>query len=96
MLLSFSLLVRAIVQFLMRDGLKKYTEENPDDEIRAGWGGKKLETPTFKLFYEHSINCKFERVNWNEYTFNWPNVETRAQVIPLLVLMGFTISTILL
>ena len=95
MLLNFSLLIRAVIQYRMRDGLKKHMEANPEDIIRAGWGGKKLLAPTFHLFYEHSINCKYERTKADEYTFDWPNVETKANVVPLLMLMGFTISTIL-
>lgn len=96
MLLSVALLIRAIVQYRLRDGLKKHLQENPGAIIRAGWGGKKLESPTFHLFYEHTINCKFERIPSGEYTFDWPNVETRATVGALLMLMGLSISTILL
>ena len=95
MLLNFSLLIRAVIQYRMRDGLKDHMEANPDDIIRAGWGGKKLVSPTFQLFYEHSINCKYERIEIGEYKFDWPNVETKAKVEPLLMLMGFTVSTIL-
>jgi len=95
MLLSFSLLVRAIIQYRLRDGLKRHLEENPDDIIYAGWNGKKLISPTFQLFYSHTINCRFEREGNSGYSFNWPNVETKAIVVPLLMLLGFTISTIL-
>ena len=96
MLLHFSLLVRAIIQFRMREGLRKHNEEKPDVPIYAGWNGRPLISPTFKLFYEHSINCNFERMTGeNEYTFDWPFVETKELVVPLLMLMGLTISTIL-
>lgn len=96
MLLSFSLLVRAIIQYRLRDGLRQHLEENPDNIIYAGWNGKKLTSPTFQLFYTHTINCKFKREGNSDYSFNWPNVETRAVVVPLLMLLGFTISTVLL
>ena len=97
MLLHFSLLVRAIIQFRMREGLKKHNEENPCVPIYAGWNGRPLKNPTFKLLYEHSINCRYERkTGEKEYTFDWPFVETKAVVVPLLKLMGLTISTILL
>jgi len=95
MLLSFSLLVRAIVQHRMRDGLQKHLENNPNDIIRAGWARKRLEAPTFHLFYEHSINCRYERIKADEYTFDWPNVKTKEVVAPLLMLMGLSISSVL-
>ena len=95
MLLHFSLLIRAIVQYRMREGLQKHLEANPKDIIRAGWGGKKLVAPTFQLLYEHSINCKYERINNDDYTFDWPSAETKALVTPLLKLMGLSISSIL-
>ena len=96
MLLHFALLVRAIIQFRMREGLKRHNEEHPDIPINAGWNGRPLINPTYKLFYEQSINCRYERkTGYDEYTFNWPNVETKEVVVQLLALMGLTISTIL-
>lgn len=95
MLLNLSLIIRAIVQYRMRDGLQKHLEANPKDIIRAGWGRKKLEAPTFLLFYEHSINCRYERISKEDYTFDWPNAETKALVVPLLTLMGLSICSIL-
>jgi transposase len=96
MLLSFSLLVRAIIQYRLKDGLKQHLEENPYEAIYAGWSGRKLISPTFQLFYMHTKNCRFEREGNSDYSFNWPNVETRAVVVPLLKLLGLTISTILM
>ena len=96
MLLHFSLLVRAIIQFRMREGLKSHNEEHPDVPINAGWNRRALKNPTFKLFYEQSINCYYERkTGYDEYRFNWPNVETKEVVAQLLALMGLTILTIL-
>ena len=37
MLLSFSLLIRALIQHRLREGLKKHEEENPGQPIYAGW-----------------------------------------------------------
>lgn len=91
MLLSFSLLVRAIIQYRMRDGLKKHEEENPDKPIYAGWAGRPLKNPTYKLLYEHSINCRFERTERDEYSLTWPNVETKHYVTSLLSLMGLSL-----
>lgn len=37
-LLTLSLLVRAILQYRLRDGLKEYEEMNPGEKLCAGWG----------------------------------------------------------
>ena len=95
MLLSVALLVRAIVQYRLREGLRKHKEENPDSEIRAGWGGRPLANPTFKLFYEHSARCHYVREGFREYSFAWPNCETHAVVLPLLKLLGLNIATLI-
>jgi transposase len=95
MLLCISLLIRAIIQFRMRDGLVKFNAENPGQVIHAGWGGRPLENPTFHLFYEHSINCYYERESGNKYTFVWSTTKTRNLVEPLLELMGLSVSSIL-
>ena len=95
MLLNFSLLIRAIIQYRMRDGLKKHIEKNPDEVIYAGWAGRLLKNPTFKLLYEHSINCKYKHIAFNDYEFIWPNVEIKELVLPLLMLMGLTPATIM-
>jgi len=95
MLLTFSLLVRALIQYRLREGLKEYRENNPKQSIRAGWGGKELKNPTFKLFYEHSINCCYERENNGCYSFAWPSTETKERVAPLLQFLGLSVETIL-
>lgn len=95
MLLNFSLLIRAIIQYRMRNGLKKHLDVNPSATIFAGWAGRPLVNPTFKLLYEHSINCKYEHVQRGEYRFVWPNVEIKELVLPLLELMGLSPASIL-
>jgi hypothetical protein len=92
MVLSFSLLIRAIIQYRMRSGMKKHNEENPGAPIYAGWGGRPLANPTFKLFYEHSARCHFVCENHDHYTFSWPNTETENCVLPLLNLMGISLE----
>jgi transposase len=92
MILSFSLLIRAIIQYLMRDGMKRHNEERPGVPIYAGWGGRPLANPTFKLFYEHSARCYFVRENYDHYTFSWPNLDTENCVLPLLNLMRVTLE----
>ena len=92
MLLTLSLLLRALIQFRLREGLKAHNEANPNVPIRAGWGGRPLKNPTFKLLYEHSINCCFEREHFCQYIFGWPSSITRQRVEPLLELMGLTLE----
>ncbi len=45
MVLSFALLVRAIIQFRLREGLKEFNEENPGVKLYAGWNGRALTNP---------------------------------------------------
>jgi transposase len=95
MLLTFSLLLRALIQYRLREGLCAVKEEEPDKKIYAGWGGRPLKTPTFKLLYEHSVNCYFVRENREEYSFAWPSIETKSRVGPLLELLGLRLEQIL-
>jgi transposase len=95
MVLSFSLLIRAIIQFRLREGLKESTNKNPDEKIYAGWNGRELKNPTYKLFYEHSIHCYFERESDDSYSFMWPNTKTQRCVESLLKLMHLDIEYML-
>jgi len=95
MILTFSLLVRALIQFRLREGLKSFNEEHPNEKIYAGWGSRPLVAPTFKLLYEHSINCCFERENWGHYSFCWLSNVTRNRVEPLLELMSLSLEKLL-
>ena len=95
MLLTFSLLLRALIQFRLREGLKDFKEKNPGKKIFAGWGCRPLESPTFKLFYEHSINCFYVRESPGIYSFSWPSYDTEKRVDPLLSLMGFSVENLL-
>ena len=88
MLLTFSLLIRAIIQYRLREGLREYLEKNPEGELRAGWGNRPLKNPTYRLFYEHGANCYFEKEGSGEYSFAWPTVETRERMSILLELLG--------
>jgi transposase len=95
MVLTFSLLLRALIQFRLREGLKDYNNKNPGEKLYVGWGSRALEAPTFKLLYEHSYNCYFERENWGSYIFEWPNSITQYRVTELLKLMGLSIEKLL-
>ena len=95
MLLSLALLLRALIQYRLRDGLKQHEAENPDVPIMAGWGGRPLKNPTYKLLYEHSINCFYSRESLGKYSFVWPFPETKQIVGSLLSLMGLTVKTIM-
>lgn len=95
MLLSLALLVRAIIQYRMREGLKKYEEEHPGEVLRAGWGGRRLEKPTYRLLYEHSVNCYFEKEEMGVYSYSWSSVETKERVGILLYLMGIRLEELI-
>jgi transposase len=95
MILSFSLLIRALIQHRLRAGLKKHQEVNPDEPIYAGWNGRELTSPTFKLPYEQTINCYYERERSGEYSFIWPFTEAKYIVKSLLSLMDETVASIL-
>ena len=94
-LLHISLLIRALIQFRLREGLRIHKEERSNESINAGWSGRPLENPTFKLLYEHTVNCRFESCIPAEYTFSWPSEKTKNKVLPLLTLLGFSLFDIL-
>jgi transposase len=91
MLLSFALLIRALIQYRLREGLKSFNEQHPGEEIYAGWGGRPLIKPTFKLLYEHCVNCWFERETRGKYSFSWLSIDMKTRVVPLLRLWGVTL-----
>ena len=95
MILSFSLLIRALIQHRLRVGLKKYNEENPGKPIYAGWNNRELKAPTFKLLHEQTANCYYENTNSGEYNFIWSYVEAKYIVRSLLSLMEETIASIM-
>lgn len=95
MLLSLSLLIRAVIQYRMREGLKEFKEKNPNVKLRAGWGGRTLENPTYRLLYEHSVNCYFEKEDKGIYSYAWPSSETRERVETLLNLMKITLDELI-
>lgn len=96
MVLTVSLLIRAIIQYRLREGLRKFEEKEPGKKLKAGWGGRPLTNPTYRLFYEHSINCCYEKESMNDYSYTWPNLETRERVEILLMLLGERLDSLLL
>jgi transposase len=95
MILSFSLLIRALIQHRLRAGLKDHNEKTSNEPIYAGWNGRELKNPTFKLFYEHTINCFYERESSGEYSFAWLHTDIQYIVTSLLSLMGETVASIM-
>jgi len=95
MILSFSLLLRALIQHRLRAGLEKHQECHPEEPIYAGWNGRELKSPTYKLLYEQTINCYYEREGQGEYSFIWPYSEAKYIVGSLLALMDETVASIL-
>ena len=100
MLLTFSLLIRALIQFKLRQGLKKlekkeFEEKGIELNLKVGWGGKKLTAPTFKMLYEYTVNCFFEKEPEGEYSFTWPSKKTEFRVTTLLRLMELDVIDLL-
>jgi len=91
MILSFSLLIRAIIQYRIRDGLRVHKQEHPNGKLYVGWNGRELTSPTYKLLYEHAFDCYFEREGADLYSFAWPFVESKKRVGTLLWLMGLDV-----
>lgn len=93
MLLVFSLLVRALIEFRLRVGLEVFREQHSGGSLCAGWGGRELVSPTFKLFYEHAFNCCFEREKGvGCFSFSWPHERAEVRVGVLLLLMGYSLE----
>jgi len=96
MILHVSLLIRALIQFRLREGLKAYEENHPGETINAGWGGRPLKNPTFQLIYEHSRDTYFEYDRFtSEFSFEWPNEKTKVIITHLLSLLGFSLPDII-
>jgi len=91
MILSIALLIRAIIQYKLREGLKKFKVEHPEGKLMVGWNGRELKAPTYRLLYEHSIECYFERESMGKYSFSWPYCESEERVGTLLWLMGLNV-----
>ena len=91
MILSFALLIRAIIQHRLREGLNAFKQEHPSGKLYVGWNGRELISPTYKLLYEHSFDCFFEREGIGRYSFAWPFVESKERVGSLLWLMGLDV-----
>ena len=53
--LSIALLIRAIIQFKLREGLCEFKEKHPDGKLFVGWNGRELANPTYRLLYEHAF-----------------------------------------
>lgn len=95
MLLSLSLLVRSIIQYRMRQGLKTYNEQNPKKPLKAGWGNKKLEAPTFKMLFEYARNNAYVRTGPEALSFDFLSEENQLKVTTLLHLMGLTVASLI-
>lgn len=95
MLLSLSLLVRSILQYRMRQGLKTYTDQNPKKPLKAGWGHKKLEVPTFKMLFEYCRNNYYLRTGPEDYSFNFHSADNEFLVTTLLSLMNLTVADLI-
>lgn len=95
MLLTLSLLIRAIIQFRLREGLKNFKEKNGEKTLKVDWGNRPLKNPTYQLLHEHAGNCYFEKDGMSEYSFAWPTVETKIRVETLMMLLDSTLDELL-
>ncbi len=95
MILSLALMVRAILQYRMRQGLAEYQKENPGKVLKAGWGTKKLQAPSFQLLFEYSRNLYYLKTGQDEYEFNFDSDENEVRLTILLGLMDLTVSDLI-
>lgn len=58
-------------------------------------GNRPLKNPTYRLFYEHSVNCYYEKEEIGNYSYAWPTMETKQRVETLLMLMGVSLESLL-
>ena len=91
MALSVALLIRAVIQFKLREGLREFKEKHPGGKLFVGWNGRDLANPTYRLLYEHAFDCHFDREDYGKYSFAWPFVESKERVGTLLWLMGLDV-----
>jgi hypothetical protein len=94
MLLVFALLVRALIEYRLRAGLRALRAQCPGKSLRAGWGGGELRAPTFKMLFEHGVNCYFEREGVECYSFCWPHSRTEVRVGVFLELLGYSLESL--
>ena len=92
MLLDMALLVRSLIQYRMRQGLRTYEAQNPKRPLKAGWGKKKLEAPTFKLLFESCRNNDYLKTGPDTYSFDFHSTDNEFQVTTLLNLLGLGIG----
>lgn len=94
-LLSISLLLRGLIQFRLREGLKEHNETNPNEDLKIGWNKRKLVSPTYRLLFESIKNNYFLKVNSNEYDFNYDNEYNQYLVKNFLGLLKVSLAELL-
>jgi len=95
MILSLCLMVRAILTYRMRQGLTVYQKKNPGKALKAGWGAKKLQAPTFRLLFEYCRSHYYLKTGQDEYSFSFDSDESETHLTILLVLMDLTVSDLI-
>lgn len=94
-LLHLALLVRAILQDKMRKGFSQWKTEHPKEELKAGWGTKNLEAPTYKLLFEHCRGIQYVKTGSDCYELNYYTDEDCRKITILLSLMGLSAEVVL-
>jgi hypothetical protein len=88
--------VRALIEFLLREGLAVFRLRNPKGSLRVGWSGRELSAPTFKLLYEHVFSCYFVREWGQNYSFCWPHDNAAVRVGGFLDLLGYRLEQLII
>jgi transposase len=91
MLLNISLLIRALIQFILRKNLKESQEEAP----RIGWDRKKLENPTIKFIIDALQHSYLTKEPDGSYYYDFCNKEHNLRVTTILKLLGITVEDFL-
>ncbi len=92
MVLSVSLLVRALMQYMMRRGYKENKEPLP----KVGWNGATLQPGLTVHFLSDAMqNMYFLKKGSYEYCYVFSDPKSELRVQTLLKLMGVTVEELL-
>lgn len=88
LLLHLSLLIRALIQYRMRQGHEAWKKEHPGEELRIGYDNKKTDALTFAMFFVHSRDLHFVRDHSGGFQLNYLNRSYLEKTLKYLEFMG--------